>query len=182
MNRRLDTAAPAAGCATGGVTRRGILKGGAALGLAFVLPACAGTDRSLAAHRGDALVTAPGYVHDLVLRWGDPLFSDAPPLDAAAALRGGLLDVPPGLAARWFGYNCDAVHFFPLEGSADRGIACVNHEYTNEELFLPGAGIEYRDHGEEPAVFIAAPVLVRAVFRMKKADVTTTQVTKGWGA
>jgi simple sugar transport system permease protein len=31
-------------------------------------------------------------------------------------------------------------------------------------------------------VFIAAPVLVRAVFRMKKADVTTTQVTKGWGA
>ncbi len=31
-------------------------------------------------------------------------------------------------------------------------------------------------------VFIAAPVLVRAVFRMKKADVGTTQVTKGWGA
>lgn len=31
-------------------------------------------------------------------------------------------------------------------------------------------------------VFIAAPILVRAVFRMKKTDVETTQVTKGWGA
>jgi simple sugar transport system permease protein len=31
-------------------------------------------------------------------------------------------------------------------------------------------------------VFIAAPMLVRAVFRMKKTDVETTQVTQGWGA
>jgi simple sugar transport system permease protein len=31
-------------------------------------------------------------------------------------------------------------------------------------------------------VFIAAPMLVRAVFRMKKTDVEATQVTQGWGA
>jgi len=88
------------------------------------------------------------------VRWGDPLFPGTPALDAAAALRGALLDTPPGLAARWFGYNCDAVHFFPLDGATDRGIVCVNHEYTNEELFLPGASPEYRDHGDEPAEFV----------------------------
>jgi simple sugar transport system permease protein len=31
-------------------------------------------------------------------------------------------------------------------------------------------------------VFIAAPELVRAIFRLKKADTEPTQLTKGWGA
>jgi hypothetical protein len=137
MKRERDAATGGAGAAAGGLTRRGVLKSGAALGLAFMLPDCARADPALAAHRGDGVVTAPGYLHDLILRWGDPLFPGAPALDAAAALRGALLDIPAGLAARWFGYNCDAVNFFPLEGATDRGIVCVNHEYTNEELFLP---------------------------------------------
>ena len=31
-------------------------------------------------------------------------------------------------------------------------------------------------------IFIAAPRLVRAVFRVKAADISTTQISKGWGA
>jgi secreted PhoX family phosphatase len=117
-----------------------MIKGGAALGLALAFPGGLRAESRLSRHRGDGLLTAAGYDYDVILRWGDPLFPDTPPLDAAAALRGSLLDMPPGLAARWFGYNCDAVHYFPLDGSMDRGIVCVNHEYTNEELFLPDIG------------------------------------------
>jgi len=119
-----------------------VLKGGAALSLVLALPACGRssptTDAPLATHRGDGVVVDPAYDWDVILRWGDPLFDGAPALDARAVLSGGLLHADPADAARQFGYNCDAVQFFSLEGAGDRGIVCVNHEYTNEELFLPG--------------------------------------------
>jgi len=123
------------------LSRRGLLKGGAALSLALALPACLGREAGaavLSAHRGDGIVVADGYAWDLVLRWGDPLFDPADALDAGAVQKGALLRDDPQRAARQFGYNCDAVHFFPIEGSAARGIVCVNNEFTNEELFLPG--------------------------------------------
>ena len=37
-----------------------------------------------------------------------------------------------------FGYNNDYVAFFPLDDSGKRGLLCVNHEYTNEEVMFPG--------------------------------------------
>ncbi len=71
---------------------------------------------------------ADGYEAQVLLRWGDPVFADAPPFDprrqsAAAQLR-------------QFGYNNDYVGFIPLDDS-DRGLLCVNHEYTNEEVMFP---------------------------------------------
>src|SRR6185436_13836255 len=27
--------------------------------------------------------------------------------------------------------NCDAIHFFPIEGRPDHGVLCVNNEYTD---------------------------------------------------
>lgn len=70
---------------------------------------------------------ADGYEAQILLRWGDPVFTDSPAFDprnqsAAAQLR-------------QFGYNNDYVGFIPLD--ADRGILCVNHEYTNEEVMFP---------------------------------------------
>ena len=138
MTKLHDQVGPAAGPVAVSLTRRAMIKGGAALGLALALPRGVHAGSRLADHRGDGVVTAPGYGHDVILRWGDPLFPGTPALDSLAAAKGSLLQAPPGLAERWFGYNCDAVHFFPLDGSPDRGIVCVNHEYTRAELFLPG--------------------------------------------
>jgi len=72
---------------------------------------------------------AEGYDAQVLLRWGDPVFADAPAFDprrqsAAAQLR-------------QFGYNNDYVGFIPLDDSGDRGLLCVNHEYTNEEVMFP---------------------------------------------
>ena len=39
---------------------------------------------------------------------------------------------------RQFGYNNDYVAFFPLDDAGERGLLCVNHEYTNEEVMFPG--------------------------------------------
>jgi secreted PhoX family phosphatase len=73
---------------------------------------------------------AEGYQADILLRWGDPLFPDAPafdPLQQSAAAQ-----------LKQFGYNNDYVAFFPLDDAGRRGLLCVNHEYTNEEVMFPG--------------------------------------------
>jgi secreted PhoX family phosphatase len=73
---------------------------------------------------------AEGFEADILLRWGDPLFPDSPPFDprkqsAAAQLK-------------QFGYNNDYIAFFPLDDSGSRGLLCINHEYTSEEVMFPG--------------------------------------------
>ncbi len=74
---------------------------------------------------------AEGYDADVLLRWGDPLFSDSPKFDPTAQT--------PEAQARQFGYNNDYVGFIPLEeGSSTHGLLVVNHEYTNEHLMFPG--------------------------------------------
>ena len=171
MATRHDQADPGAGPIAVSLTRRAMIKGGAALGLALAFPRDVHAGSRLADHRGDGVVTAPGYVHDVILRWGDPLFPGTPALDAVAAAKGGLLQVPPGLAARWFGYNCDAVHFFPLDGSSGHGIACVNHEFTNEELFLP----------DLPKIYALPAAEVKAYIDRHPGVVALTQAMHGVG-
>lgn len=73
---------------------------------------------------------AEGYDADVLLRWGDPVFADAPAFDAHAQTA--------EKQRRQFGYNCDYVGFIPLAGASDRGLLMVNHEYTNEHLMFPG--------------------------------------------
>ena len=72
---------------------------------------------------------AAGYDADILIRWGDPLFADAPEFDP--------LKQTADSQANQFGYNNDFLGFFPIEGGADRGLLAVNHEYTNEELMFP---------------------------------------------
>ena len=44
-----------------------------------------------------------------------------------------------------FGYNNDYVGFTALNDEGTRGLLCVNHEYTNEEVMFPGLGRQDRD-------------------------------------
>ena len=73
---------------------------------------------------------AEGYNKQVLLRWGDPLFPDAPAFDPN--------NQSEAAQERQFGYNNDFVGFIPLDGSSEHGLLVVNHEYTNEHLMFPG--------------------------------------------
>jgi len=79
---------------------------------------------------------ADGHSSEILLRWGDPVFEDAPAFDPRHQ------SVEKQL--RQFGYNNDFIGFVPLNGEATRGLLCVNHEYTNEEVMFPGIGRQDR--------------------------------------
>ncbi len=77
---------------------------------------------------------ADGYVADILIRWGDPIFPGVGEFDPQNQTVEGQL--------QRFGYNNDYVGFLELEDG--RGILCVNHEYTNEEVMFPGLGRQDR--------------------------------------
>jgi secreted PhoX family phosphatase len=125
-------------------SRRGLLKGSLAVSAiaATVSPlALVTADKAKAAGSAFSFTeveagvdanhhVAPGYDADILLRWGDPIFADAPAFDprnqTAEAQR------------RQFGYNNDYVGYIPIDGSSTHGLLVVNHEYTNEHLMFPG--------------------------------------------
>lgn len=89
---------------------------------------------------------AEGYDADILLRWGDPLFADAPAFDPKHQTEASQL--------KQFGYNNDFIGFQRL--SADRAVLCVNHEYTNEELMFPGIGRQdKKDFADMTAALVA---------------------------
>ncbi|MHA6263779.1 PhoX family protein [Arenibacterium sp. CAU 1754] len=79
---------------------------------------------------------ADGYDADILLRWGDPITADAPEFD--------VMNQTAEAQLKQFGYNCDYVGFTPLDDTGNRGLLCVNHEYTNEEVMFPGLGRQDR--------------------------------------
>ncbi len=78
---------------------------------------------------------ADGYEADILLRWGDPITADAPAFD--------VMNQTAAAQLKQFGYNNDYVGFAEIEPG--RGMLCVNHEYTNEEVMFPGLGRQDRD-------------------------------------
>jgi secreted PhoX family phosphatase len=80
-------------------------------------------------------VTVPaGYTAQVFVAWGDPILPGGQPFDPSAG---------QGAAEqlRQFGMHNDGMHFFALPGvggvpSNERGLLCVNNEYTHEELLF----------------------------------------------
>jgi len=78
----------------------------------------------------DAVVIPDGYRQSVVIGWGDPVLSGAPAFDvekqSAAAQR------------QQFGFNNDFAGLLPIDGSPNRFLLVVNHEYTTERFMYPG--------------------------------------------
>ena len=77
---------------------------------------------------------AEGHDADVLIRWGDPITADAPEFD--------VMNQTAEAQSKQFGYNNDYVGFAEIEPG--RGMLCVNHEYTNEEVMFPGLGRQDR--------------------------------------
>ncbi len=74
-----------------------------------------------------------GYSRQVLVRWGDPLFGDAPDFEPARQSR--------DAAERRFGYNNDHLAYLPIDPAAagsDHGLLVVNHEYPQPWIMWDG--------------------------------------------
>ena len=145
------------------LSRRGFIAGAASIsGLALAACGRAGEERGPALNAASESLASPapagpafnfeeiargvdethhvaaGYDADILLRWGDPLFEDAPAFDPAGQTA--------AAQRRQFGYNNDFIGFWPLAPGEDgeaRGLLCVNHEYVSTLLMQPGLAADY---------------------------------------
>ncbi len=120
----------------------------------------------------DEMVVPEGYEWYSILRWGDSISPLVPSLDTTLITNDpatSFLNTEEYAAASafQFGYNCDAVEFFPLPSfsteDATKAIVCVNHEFITQNLQYPGigafleAGGTFREYVEQnPNAGIAA--------------------------
>lgn len=126
------------------ISRRGFLggvlafgSGAAAMGTGTMIPTTSAQAQATSRFaftpigiQTDATLHVPGgYRWDVLIRWGDPIFPDAPEFDHET---GGDADS----ADRIFGENTDGMESFQVGG---RQLLAINHEYTNREINLPHA-------------------------------------------
>lgn len=87
---------------------------------------------------------APAHTSQVLIRWGDPVYADAPAFDPA--------NQSAAAQERQFGYNNDFVAFMPLpplSRKSNQGLLCVNHEFTNARMMFPGltSGLQAKIEG-----------------------------------
>ena len=91
----------------------------------------------------DEVRVPAGYKVEVLAAWGDPIMPKAPDwLEDASQ--------DASAQAMQFGMHVDGSHFFPYPQSGRgngvnpvRGLLCVNHEYTHEEILHGDQGLEY---------------------------------------
>ncbi|OZG69793.1 transcriptional initiation protein Tat [Hahella sp. CCB-MM4] len=126
------------------ISRRKLLGAGMAIsvGSVFALSpvgkALAASSKSMAAHfepiaasTADTIVLPKGYNWDVLVSWGDPLFTNAPEFDPSGTC-------PAADQEQQFGDNNDGMSLFPL--SDDRAVMAINNEYTNYEYLFDHQG------------------------------------------
>jgi secreted PhoX family phosphatase len=152
MNRRIPDATPFQDLLSQRLTRRRLIEAGVALaplavaGSALLNSQAASADgakglafKGIKGSSADAVILPLGYTYDVLVRWGESLSPGVPDLDATKLDAGVLFEAQAAEHQRGqFGQNCDAIHFFPIEGRADHGVLCVNNEFTDDALMFPG--------------------------------------------
>ncbi len=82
----------------------------------------------------DLVVVPPGYRVEPFVSWGDPIMPGAPAWSSTASQTAADQEMQ-------FGMHNDGMHFFPFASrnglTSDRGVLCVNNEYTHEEILHP---------------------------------------------
>lgn len=128
------------------ISRRGLLKAGAATAMVLSVSRMNGLDVTAQQPGGrirfapiapqpatsQQIVVPEGYRWAPLLKWGDPIRHDGPEFDPE--------NQTAEAQAQQIGYNCDYIGFHGLPwntGQSMRGLLWVNHEYTNEELMFP---------------------------------------------
>ena len=94
---------------------------------------------------------SPGYDAEVLIRWGDPIHAGLNGFDPTKQTA--------DEQSRRFGFNNDFVAFMPLPaGSAasDRGLLCVNHEYTRAPFLFPGSPSGMKTSRTQTDVSLAA--------------------------
>ena len=80
------------------------------------------------------LHVANGYAYQVLLRWGDPIFANAPEFNPYKQT---------SLSQeKQFGYNNDFVAYLPLThygNSSEHGLLVVNHEFVTSPMMHPGS-------------------------------------------
>ena len=113
----VSTARPAA--AAGAAGQRAAVSAGGRLTFRPIDPVAATVDR---------LDVPQGYRWRAIIGWGDPVVTGAPAFD---------LDHQSAAAQEMqFGYNCDYLAILP--GYGGTALLVANHEYTDENLMVPG--------------------------------------------
>lgn len=80
------------------------------------------------------LKVADNYLSQVLVRWGDPIFADAPEFDPQNQTEATQL--------QQFGFNNDFIGFVPLpigSDNSDHGLLAVNHEYCISSMMFPGS-------------------------------------------
>ncbi|MCV3382842.1 PhoX family phosphatase [Campylobacter sp. IFREMER_LSEM_CL292] len=90
--------------------------------------------KEIPASTEDKVIVPDGYKADILISWGDPLFSKASIYDEEKNIDKKAVEN----AKLTFGDNNDGMSFFPL--SKDRAILAINNEYINPEIIFKHQG------------------------------------------
>jgi secreted PhoX family phosphatase len=108
---------------------------------------------------------APDHKTNILIRWGDPLFSDAPKFDP--------LNQTSAAQLKQFGYNNDYIGYLPLKpkhGQSVRALLCVNHEYPIPGLMFPNFPSDGYENITEEQVKVSQAAVGNSIIEVIKVD------------
>ncbi|POH57375.1 PhoX family protein [Arthrobacter glacialis] len=92
----------------------------------------------------DTFDVPKGYSWQPIIRWGDPIFKDAPDFDFA--------NQTPAAQAGQFGYNNDYTEIL-RQPNGKKGLLVCNHEYVNPQIMFPAAPANDAEKAQRRNIF-----------------------------